>query len=228
MKAYSQDLRERVLRAVDKGKPRAQIIELFRVSRATIKRYLKQRRETGHVQPQAIPGRTPRKGAALQAHVGELLHERSDARLEDYCQMWESRFGVMLSPSTMSRASRRAGYTRKKTLAANEQKQQERAAWRAQASQLDARQLVFIDECGSNIALTQRYGRAPKGQRVNGSVPRNRGKNTTLIASLCWDGESMILKGAANAAAFEQYVESILAPHLSAGQIVVMDKLPLP
>src|SRR5258708_33957481 len=103
----------------------------------------------------------------------------------------------------------------KKTLAASEQKQQERAAWRAQASQLDARQLVFIDECGSNIALTPRYGWALKGQRATGSVPRNRGKNTTLIASLCWDemGESIIFEGAAKAAAFWRYVESMLAPH---------------
>jgi transposase len=112
-------------------------------------------------------------------------------------------------------------------LAVTSQKQQERAAWRAQASQLDARQLVFIDECGSNIALTLRYGWALKGQRATGSVPRNRGKNTTLIASLGWDGmgESMIIEGSADTAAFEQYVESILAPHLSAGQIVVMDNL---
>src|SRR5258708_32486716 len=102
----------------------------------------------------------------------------------------------------------------KKTLAASEQKQQERAAWRAQASQLDARQLVFIDECGSNIALTPRYGWALKGQRATGSVPPNRGKNPTLIASLCWDGmgESLILQGAAHAAAFAQHVWSMLAP----------------
>jgi hypothetical protein len=52
--------------------------------------------------------------AALQAHVGELLHKRSDVRLEDYCQMWESRSGVMLSPNTMSRAIRQTDYTRKK------------------------------------------------------------------------------------------------------------------
>jgi transposase len=114
MKAYSSDLRERVLRAVDEGKPRAQIIELFHVSRATIKRYLKQRRETGNVQPRAIPGRTPKKGAALQAHLHELLQERSDARLEDYCQMWENRSGVKVSTSTMSRALRQEDYTRKK------------------------------------------------------------------------------------------------------------------
>ena len=113
-------------------------------------------------------------------------------------------------------------HTKKKTVAATEQKQQERAAWRAQASQLDVRQLVFIDECGSNIALTPRYGWALKEQRATGSVPRNRGKNTTLIASLGWDGmgESMIIEGAADTAAFEQYVEYMFAPHrISQGRL---------
>jgi hypothetical protein len=79
MRAYSADMRERVLRAVDEGKPRTEIIAYFHVSRATIKRYLKQRRETGNVQPQPIPGRTPRKGAALREGIEELLQERGDA-----------------------------------------------------------------------------------------------------------------------------------------------------
>jgi len=58
-------------------------------------------------------------------------------------------------------------------------------------------------------------------------VPRNRGKNTTLIAALDWSGmgESMIIEGATNAAAFELYVEEILAPSLTEGQIVIMDNL---
>ena len=83
----------------------------------------------------------------------------------------------------------------------------------------------MIDECGSNIALTPLYARAPKGLRAYGSAPRNRGKNTTLIAALTFEGmgESMIIEGAANAAAFERYVEEILAPSLSPGQIVIMD-----
>ncbi|MFL5629233.1 MAG: helix-turn-helix domain-containing protein, partial [Ktedonobacteraceae bacterium] len=55
MKAYSVDLREKVLRAVDQGYPRTEIIQLFGVSRATIKRYLKQRRETGDVSLRPIP-----------------------------------------------------------------------------------------------------------------------------------------------------------------------------
>jgi transposase len=93
--------------------------------------------------------------------------------------------------------------------------------------QVDAQRLVVVDECGSNIALTPLYARAPKGERVHGSVPRNRGKNTTLLASLSLSGvgASMIIEGAVNAAAFEVYVEQILAPSLSAGQIVVLDNL---
>jgi len=118
-------------------------------------------------------------------------------------------------------------HEKKKKLAARGQNQQDRAAWQVQAEQLDARQLIFIDECGSNIALTPHHGWAPKGHRVRGSVPRNRGKNTTLIASLGFEGmgECMIIEGAANAAAFECYVEEVLALHLQVGHIVIMDNL---
>jgi len=65
MKAYSVDLRERVVRAVDQGYSRTEIIKLFGVSRATIKRYLKQRCETGNLHPRAIPGRPSKKGVPL-------------------------------------------------------------------------------------------------------------------------------------------------------------------
>jgi len=92
---------------------------------------------------------------------------------------------------------------------------------------LDAKRLVFVDESGSNIALTSLYARAPKGQRAHGSVPRNRGKNTTLLASLSVEGmgASMLLEGATNGAVFEIYLEHILLPSLAPGQIVVMDNL---
>jgi transposase len=92
---------------------------------------------------------------------------------------------------------------------------------------LDVEQFVFVDECGSNIALTPLYARAPKGQRAYGRVPRNRGANMTLLASLSREGmgEAMMLEGAADSLAFEVYLKEVLAPSLSAGQIVVMDNL---
>lgn len=116
---------------------------------------------------------------------------------------------------------------KKKTMGATERNEEARAAWREQLKHLDARKLVVIDECGSNIGLTPVYARAPKGLRAFGSAPRNRGKNTTLIAALTFEGmsESLIIEGAVNAVAFERYVEEILAPSLMAGQMVIMDNL---
>src|SRR6266487_4327520 len=99
---------------------------------------------------------------------------------------------------------------KKKTLGATERNEEERA------EQLVSDQLVVVDECGSNIALTPIYARAPRGQRAPDRIPRNLGKNTTLIASLSLEGigASMIIEGVANALAFEAYVEHILAPSL--------------
>jgi transposase len=69
MKAYAQDLREHVLRAVDDGYLRAEIVHMFGISLSTLKRYLKQRRDEGHVKPKAIPGRP----AARNGHRWRLV-----------------------------------------------------------------------------------------------------------------------------------------------------------
>lgn len=116
---------------------------------------------------------------------------------------------------------------KKKSVVASERDEEERETWRKQTKQLDREQFVIIDECGSNIALTPLYARAPRGKRAMGAVPRNYGKNTTLIASLSLQGmgEALILEGAADACAFELYIERVLAPSLREGQIVIMDNL---
>ena len=114
MKAYSVDLREKVLRAVDQGHPRTEIIKLFGVSRATIKRYLKQRRETGNVSVRPIPGRPSKKYPPLLAGLVAQLQAYPDATLEMHCQIWEQEHGLRVSTTTMGRAIRRVGWTRKK------------------------------------------------------------------------------------------------------------------
>jgi len=114
MKAYSIDLREKVLRAGDQGHPREEIIKLLGVSRATIKRYLKQRRDTGTIAPKAIPGRTPKKLGLLQADLAAQLQAHDDLRVEDQCWLWEQTHGMHVSTSTTSEAIKRIGWTRKK------------------------------------------------------------------------------------------------------------------
>ncbi len=76
--------------------------------------------------------------------------------------------------------------------------------------------------------MTRLRARAPRGKRAYGKVPRKRGKNTTLIASITLEGgmgESMTVEGATDALAFETYVEHFLAPSVCEGQVVVLDGL---
>jgi transposase len=92
---------------------------------------------------------------------------------------------------------------------------------------LDATALVFVDESGTNLAMTPRFGRAPRGERVVGAAPRNHGKNTTLVAALSLDGitAAMTVEGAVDRLAFDAYVAQVLVPSLRPGQVVIWDNL---
>jgi transposase len=95
------------------------------------------------------------------------------------------------------------------------------------AKQVEAKRLVFVDEMGTNTSLSPVYAWAKKGQRALCSVPRNRGKNTTVLSSMSVRGigPSLTVEGATTSAVFEAYVEQVLAPTLRKGQVVVMDNL---
>jgi DDE superfamily endonuclease len=71
-----------------------------------------------------------------------------------------------------------------------------------------AQRLVFVDEMGTNTSLSPLYAWAPKGERARCSVPRNRGANTTLLASMSIEGmgECVAVTGSTTAAVFEAYV----------------------
>jgi transposase len=104
-----------------------------------------------------------------------------------------------------------------------------RAAWRVMVGgALDPRRLLFIDECGTHTSLAPVYGYAPRGERLGLSVPRNRGKNTTLLASITLEGmgPSLAVEGSTTAEVFEAYLERVLLPEVEEGQVVVMDSLP--
>lgn len=128
MKAYSLDLRERVVRAVDQGYKRRDSITLFGVSKATIKRDGKQRSETGHVKRKPLSGRPAKEGAPLQAGLIAQRNIHPDATREMPCQVWEQTPGVHVSTSPTSQASQRVSWIRKKkTLGATEHDEEARA-----------------------------------------------------------------------------------------------------
>jgi hypothetical protein len=108
-----------------------------------------------------------------------------------------------------------------------ERVQQARAADHEESAALDPQRFKFMDESGVNLAMTRRYGRAPQGERVIGTVPQNDGANVTRLAALGSRGVEavMTIDGAPDAEGFQVYVEQVLRPTLRPGDIVIMDNL---
>src|SRR5215213_6401134 len=210
MKPYSKDLRLRVLAAVDHGTPREEVTRTFSVSAPTIKRWLKRRRETGDVEPKPILGRPPLKGAVLKEWLPSHLEANPDLTFE------EAR-GVAASISTGPghRSPARGLAAQKKSKVASERDEEARTTFCERSAMIDPRCFVFVDECGTHTSMTRSRARAPRGRRAYGRVPRNRGKNTTLIASMTLEGAmgpAMAVEGSTKAFVFEAYVQYFLAP----------------
>jgi transposase len=103
-----------------------------------------------------------------------------------------------------------------------------RDAWRTGQPELDPSRLVFVDETGASTKMARLCGRAPRGQRCLGAVPHGHWKTTTFVGGLRLSGMTapMVIDGAMNGPAFLAWVEQVLVPTLSPGDIVVMDNLP--
>jgi transposase len=115
MKAYSLDLRQRIIDAVDRGLPHQAIATQFGVSRATVTRLVRLRRQTEALDPRPRPGRPSQLGAALDAGLLPQLLAQPDATLAAHCQRWQDTTGCAVSLATMRRAICRADWTVKKS-----------------------------------------------------------------------------------------------------------------
>jgi transposase len=88
--------------------------------------------------------------------------------------------------------------------------------------------LIFVDETGAATNMARRYGRSPRGLRLDGPVPHGHWKTTTFVAGLTARGivAPYVIDGAMNGTIFKAWVEQALAPGLRPDDIVVMDNLP--
>jgi len=103
MRAYSKDLRLKVLDAVDRGMARKEVARIFGLSLPSIKRWLRRRRESGDVEPSPIPGPPAIKGAMLEEWLPSQLENEPDLTLKEHCEAFEEALGVRVSTATMSR-----------------------------------------------------------------------------------------------------------------------------
>jgi transposase len=229
MRAYSNDLRERIVAAVERGEHSIrQIAQLFSVSLSCIVRLLQHKRRTGSVQPKPHAGVPTRKlDAAADARLLELVRKQPDATLAEL----RDRLGIPCCLMTIARALQRHQITRKKkTLHAQEQEsprvQRQRKAFKKKLASVDPDHLVFVDESGANTSMTRTHGRAPQGKRVKATAP-GAWQNVTLIAGMRTSGvvAPIALPGAVDREVFQTYVQEALVPELREGDVVVLDNL---
>lgn len=229
MKPLSNDLRERILKAVDNREgSRRKLAVRFGVNTSTITRLLQLRRQTGSFQPRPHGGGTaPTLDQDGLDRLRDLVKEDPDATLG----VLKERLGVQGSLMIVWRALKTLEITvKKKSPHAAERDRPEiqtkRRSFRRKIKPIEPKRLVFVDETGVTTAMTPRYGRAARGQRVEAAAPASW-ESLTVIAALGLDGvrAPLALPGAVDAATFETYVEQVLVPALRAGDVVVFDNL---
>ena len=119
----------------------------------------------------------------------------------------------------------------KKTLVASEQDRPDvarrRAQWLKYQPKIEPSRLVFIDETWTKTNMAPLRGWAPKGARLPGKAPFGHWNTMTFLAALRWDrvAAPWLLDKPINGERFQIYVEEVLAPTLSPGDIVIMDNL---
>jgi transposase len=112
-------------------------------------------------------------------------------------------------------------------MTASERNNYKRGWFRRRRRGIDHRRFLFIDESAVNTAMTRRYGRAPRGERVYDSAPRNYGTHTSMIGALSLRAmvATMTVEGAVDTLCFDAYAERVLAPKPRRGDVVVLDNL---
>jgi transposase len=230
--AYSQDLRDRVIDAVVRGRmSRRAAAARFGVSFSSAIKWVQRFERTGSRAASKMGGYLRPRLEPHRELLEALRREKSDITLKSLCDWLLAERGVRVDTSMMSRFFRRLGVTHKKTLIARERDRADitrhRARWRSRQKRVDVSRLVFIDETWIKTNMTRLYGWAPRGERLVDKVPQGKWKTATFLAALRNDRieAPCVFDGPINGERFRAYVQQFLIPTLKPNDIVVLDNL---
>jgi transposase len=116
MKAYSEDLRKKIVASVERGMPKAQAARLFDVSLSSVKRFSRTAREGGSLEPRKSPGRPRKIDQKARVLLEQDVEERPAATISQRRRFLEHLTGTSLSDSTVRRLMKRMGFTQKNGL----------------------------------------------------------------------------------------------------------------
>jgi transposase len=114
MKSYSEDLRKKIVAAVERGKFKSETARLFGVSLSSVKRYVRMASSGESLAPKKRPGRAPKADESTKRLLNEDMKERPAATIAQRIRFLQSVTGKRLSYSTVRRLLKRLGWSRKK------------------------------------------------------------------------------------------------------------------
>jgi len=225
-RAYSVDLRERVIAALGDGCTITEVAQRFAIAPRTAARWHVRKRTEDAVAPRLGRAGRHRALSSAQHHaLRERIRAVPDATIAELQTWLAAEQGISVGWSTVWRAVDRLDLTR--SLIASERHPAQRDAWRADQPTLVPDHLVFLDETSTQTTLTRTHGRSPRGTRLVAAIPRNHGPNVTCLAALTTTGvgPSIVFAGALDGDLFAHWVADYLVPTLQPGQIVILDNL---
>jgi transposase len=230
MKSYSLDLREKVIGALEAGRgTQREIAEMFNVSRSFVQSMVRIKRDRGTLAPKKRRHEPrPKIHAELEQIVRDFIVEQNDATLDETRDYLAKAVGVRSAIRPYHASNRGSAWIARKPHIPAERDDIERSRFVAEFAIGDVERYVFVDEMGSNLAMTRRYGRAPRGQRATEKVHVKRGENVTVIGAGRLSGvkASTSFRGAITSELVEQFAEEVLISTLHRGDIVFLDNLP--
>jgi transposase len=114
MNAYSEDLRKKIVEAVERGMPKIEAARTFGVGISSVKRYVATYREGRSLAPKKRPGSKPKLDEGARKLLEANLEDNPEATLSQRREFLRRVCGVSVSDSTVSRMLRRMGFSRKK------------------------------------------------------------------------------------------------------------------
>jgi len=229
-KPLDQDLRKRIVAAVEAGAPCRAAAKRFGVSESAAIKLMRRYRATGSLAPDKVGGH---RRPILEAERDWLLQriaDQADITVRALADELAER-GIVVSHVSVWNLLRRENQTHKKSVLASEQNgpdvTRRRWQWRQRQALIDPARLVFIDETWTKTNMAPLRGWAARGARLRDHVPHGRWKTLTFIAALRYDRLTApcLFDGPINGESFRAYVEQVLLPTLQPGDIVVMDNL---
>src|SRR5439155_10202485 len=229
-RAYSLDLRERVVGAVAAGQSCRAVAVTFKVSVGSVVKWSQRFRATGSAAAHKVGGRRPYALAGERDWLLRRLCEKPDITLRALGAELAAR-GIKVSHFAVWHFFEHEGISFKKSLHASEQDRPDvarrRAQWKKYQGRLDPSRLVFIDETWAKTNMTRTHGRCARGQRLVAKVPHGHWRTLTFLAALRSDriDAPCVIDGPINGESFLAYIEQVLVPALKPGDIVIIDNL---